>query len=115
MAGEAGGSELVRVVALLGAAVVAVPLFKRAGLGRARLSRGGAGDAALRGFGACAGKSSVSGSLGEEHGSNAHTQASIPLNCVNHRKDISRQTVNLHRYLACVWQYFSWLLRVYCL
>ena len=33
MAGEGGGSELVRIVALLGAAVVAVPLFWRIGLG----------------------------------------------------------------------------------
>ncbi len=33
MAAEASGSELVSVVALLGAAVVAVPLFKRLGLG----------------------------------------------------------------------------------
>lgn len=33
MAAEAGGDELVRVVALLGAAVVAVPLFRRLGLG----------------------------------------------------------------------------------
>lgn len=33
MAAEAGGTDLVKVVALLGAAVVAVPLFKRLGLG----------------------------------------------------------------------------------
>jgi glutathione-regulated potassium-efflux system protein KefB len=33
MAAEAGTSDLVQVVALLGAAVVAVPLFRRAGLG----------------------------------------------------------------------------------
>jgi hypothetical protein len=33
MAGEAGSSELVQVVALLGAGVVAVPIFKRLGLG----------------------------------------------------------------------------------
>ncbi len=33
MAAEAGGSDLVAVVSLLGAAVVAVPLFKRLGLG----------------------------------------------------------------------------------
>src|SRR5690606_41732599 len=33
MAAEHGAGELVRVVALLGAAVVAVPLFRRMGLG----------------------------------------------------------------------------------
>ena len=33
MAAEASGSELVQVVALLGAGVVAVPIFRRAGLG----------------------------------------------------------------------------------
>ena len=33
MAAEAAGSELVKVVALLGAAVVMVPLFRRLGLG----------------------------------------------------------------------------------
>ncbi|HEU4988042.1 MAG TPA: cation:proton antiporter, partial [Rhizobiaceae bacterium] len=33
MAAEAGGSELVQVVTLLGAGVVAVPIFKRLGLG----------------------------------------------------------------------------------
>lgn len=33
MAAEAGGSELVQVVALLGAGVIAAPLFKRIGLG----------------------------------------------------------------------------------
>ena len=33
MAVEAGASELVKVVALLGAAVVMVPLFRRLGLG----------------------------------------------------------------------------------
>jgi glutathione-regulated potassium-efflux system protein KefB len=33
MAAEASGSELVQVVALLGAAVIAVPVFKRVGLG----------------------------------------------------------------------------------
>ena len=33
MAGEASGGELVQVVALLGAGVVAVPIFKRLGLG----------------------------------------------------------------------------------
>lgn len=33
MAAESGANELVSVVALLGAAVVAVPLFKRLGLG----------------------------------------------------------------------------------
>ena len=33
MADASGGSDLVQVVTLLGAAVVAVPLFKRIGLG----------------------------------------------------------------------------------
>ncbi len=33
MAVEGAGSDLIQVVALLGAGVVAVPIFKRAGLG----------------------------------------------------------------------------------
>lgn len=33
MAGEMGGTDLVKIVSLLGAAVIAVPLFKRLGLG----------------------------------------------------------------------------------
>ena len=33
MAGEAGGSNLIQVVTLLGAAVIAVPLFRKLGLG----------------------------------------------------------------------------------
>ena len=36
MSAESGASQLVSVVALLGAAVVAVPIFRRVGLGSVR-------------------------------------------------------------------------------